>query len=164
MKTIVDEDGNVRDKLSIFDAIDLALADYKWYQIYYTYIWCPIYRTFWFRPKTFFHNVKMFFQRGKLGYTHEDYWAMNYYLAKYLAGVLADWSEKTKSYPPQISGKTFTSEEWQTFLSDSKRAFERWLKWSEGTYTFDKKEYANNQKKIKRFFMILGDNFDTFWD
>ena len=165
MKTIVNKEGKIEEKLNLFDKIDRKLEGHKLYDFYYDHIWCPIYRTFYYRPKRFFHKVRMFFQRGRLGYTHEDYWALNCYLADYLAGVLTDWKDRAHSYPPTISGKKFTMKEWEHFLSESAEAFKNWSEWDKDLSKMpDAETYEINNKKIRRFFTILGDNFDTFWD
>lgn len=164
MKTIITEKGKVIEKLNIFDKIDNKLEGNKVYDFYYDHIWCPLCRLFYFRPKNFFHNIKLFIQRGKRGYSQEDYWCLNYYLAKYLAGVLDDWVEKSHSYPLELSGKTFTEKEWDLFLKDSSEAFKKYVEFQD-TWNFPKQgEYEANMKKIRRFFFILGDNFDSFWD
>ena len=168
MKIKVNKKGKLDYKLNIFDRIDQKLEGHKLYDFYYDHIWCPVYRTFYFRPKNFFHNVRMFFQRGRLGYTHEDYWALNYYLAKYLSGVLRDWAKNGKSFPSKLDPISLTEKEWEYFLTDSANAFEEWVNIEENDPFFEKEitkiKYDSCMKRIKRFFKVLAENYETFWD
>lgn len=168
MKTIVTKQGKVIEKLNIFDKIDNKLEGNKVYDFYYDHIWCPIWKIFYFYPKEFIHNTRMFFQRGRLGYTHEDYWGFNYNLAKYLAGVLQDWANNGKSFPSEYNNITFTAEEWDYFLSTSAEAFQEYIWVEDNDPYFEKKEtkdrYDRAMKKIRRFFLITSEMFETMWD
>lgn len=158
------EDGKTVEVENIFDKIDRKLTGNKVYDFYYKHIWLNINHFFYQKPKSFFHNIKLFYQRGKKGYTEEDYWALNYHLAEYLAGVLRDWSNKCHSHPTE-----FTEKEWELFLSLSAEGFEDWLKIETGDDPYRQKEetrqaYELCMKKISRFFMIASKYFDTLWD
>ena len=164
MKTIVTKQGKVIEKLNIFDKIDNKLEGNKIYDFYYKFIWSPIWRIFYYYPKSLFHKVRMFFQRGRLGYTHEDYWGFDYNLAKYLAGVLHDWAKNGKSFPSE----DFTAKEWEYFLATSAEAFQKYVWVEENDPHFEKKEtkdeYDRAMKKIRRFFLITAKMFETMWD
>lgn len=156
-------------KKGLFKRLDEKLEGNKLYDFYWHHIWAPFYRTFVFRPKDFFHRIQLFFQRGKLGYTHEDYWCLNYHLAKYLAGVLKDWSTLPHSYPSEYNKISFTEEEWDFFLTTSAEAFQDWVDIEEGDDPHclkeeTKKKYDKCIKDIRRFFLVTSEIFEAMWD
>ena len=153
----------------IFAKIDDRLTGNKYYDWYWSNIWCPIWRFFWGNPSEFLHRRKIMRQRARLGYSHEDYWCLNYHLAKYLAGVLEDWSKDINSYPYYNSFMQFTEQQWDEFIKDSAEAFKAWIEIEEGNDPFCQ-EFKTQIKKYKAdrqieyFFKVLAKDFDCFWD
>lgn len=157
------------NKKGLFERLDEKLEGKKLYDFYWHHIWAPFYRIFIFKPRSFLHKVRLFFQRGRLGYTHEDYWCLNYHLAKYLAGVLRDWSVKVNSYPGKCEKISFTEEEWVLFLTTSAEAFQDWIDIEEGDDPYCQKEETKKKhdrcmKVIRRFFLVTSEIFETMWD
>ena len=158
MKWVTDKDGNSVEKLNIFDKIDEKLTGNKVYDFYYDKIWLRICYFFYYKPKDFFHRIKLFYQRGKLGYTHEDYWSLKDSIAEYLSGVLGDWSKDVNSHPFRYS---YT--QWSRFIEESKKAFDVYLEMRDAS-KYNKKEYEKARKQIRNFFHVLGNSFEDFWD
>lgn len=122
---------------------------------------------FFYSIKDFFHRIRLFFERGRKGYTNEDWWSIRDWLIDNLAPQLDYWSKHAHSYPNDIDGiESF--EEWSKFLKESADALKEFREIDEkdpflSTSKY-KKQYKDCSKKIKRFFTILGKYFGTFWD
>lgn len=70
--------------ICMLDALDDCFTGNKLYDLYYKFIWCPIWRLFKKYPKDFIYFLKRRSQRSKYGISKQDAWAVNEYMMQVL--------------------------------------------------------------------------------
>lgn len=108
------------------------------------------------------YAVKHFIHRGRHGWATPDTWSFDYTLAKYMAGVLAEFRRVNIAY---VDGLTF--EEWDGILKEMQEGFEEYYKardaqWQgEGDNSYVRTEQA--LPKLRRSLDLMNEWYPHLW-
>ena len=108
-----------------FESLEDMQKYYKlkepWYERAWDFVYLPVYRFFrwiiWENIKP--SNFKHWYQRAKQGYSYQDCWSVDWYLADIIPKMVRQLKNNAHGHPGDI-----TEEEWSDVLEDIARAFE----------------------------------------
>lgn len=104
-------------------------------------------------------RIKWFFQRGWRGYSDNDVWNFDSYLAKVISKGCKQLAKEKHGYPSDL-----TPEKWEEILNEISKNFEEYIKiieLEEGYETISQEEFS---KKLDKMFDLLKNNFGHLWD
>lgn len=120
---------------------------FGWYNYAY-YFTCP-----WKYVAHIAFGLKYFYQRGRYGYSEQDVWGLDWYLAHWLPKALRELKDQSHGYPV---GQT--PNRWGKKLEIMAQGFEAAQQVQD--YTLDKKQI----KVFKRGMKLFSEHFFSLWD
>ena len=78
---------------------------------------------YWLSPKTYWHPVRDFWQRGKRGYADTDVWNLCDYIVEWLPDAMRLLREKGHAWPGEWCTGAATQEEWRERLKEIEDGF-----------------------------------------
>ena len=104
-------------------------------------------------------RIKWFFQRGKRGYSDNDVWNFDSYLAEVISKGCKQLAKEKHGYPSNL-----TLEKWEEILNSLSKKFEEYTKiiyLEEGYETVSPEEF---DKKMDEMINLLKNHFTHLWD
>jgi hypothetical protein len=99
-------------------------------------------------------DVRMFCQRGRRGYSDEDLWSFDCYIARVMSRGIAQLADVTHSWPSNMEWPQ--PEDWDTYLRDLSRRLGHWT----DENFLDRDAFEVTRAAVEEF----GKNFGHFWD
>ena len=111
----------------------------------------------WFRyrvlllPRDIKQQITHRYQRAKQGWSFQDVWSLDTYLASVLVGSLTSLRDK-----PAFPGQFDTQEEWQAILDEMIEGFDLWAaRWSPDSEDHDYVKVERSLELLKEYFGCL---------
>lgn len=114
--------------------------------------WLPM----WLRRTVYARPVHMFIQRGRRGWSDEDLWGFDHYLAKVIATGFEALADRTHGWPQGDDFPEF--EDFQRFLRQIAADLDAWR-----TDDFSVRSDTNHVEAVKALHR-LAEHWGTYWD
>lgn len=112
--------------------------------------WLPI----WVRRTAHARPVRLFIQRGRRGWSDEDLWSFDIYLAKVMADGFRALADRTHGWP---SGQFDTFEDYQKFL---RKTADVLAYWASPDGFAEREAFEAAQQAMRE----VAEYWGTFWD
>ncbi len=103
--------------------------------------------------KAIYWPVRTFIERGRRGWSVQDTWSLDTYLARVMAESLAYLRVHAHGYPANI-----TAEGWDAILTEMEGGFRRW------TEHFDDSDEEEAYRQVQASIQLMHEWFANLWD